>query len=451
MIFNRNSFSFIRFNYSVLCSSIFLLLSYSVFSATIIVSPQGDLQQTLNQSQQGDVIILANGEYHGNFIIPHSLTLKAKLPKQAIINADGKGHGIFINASNVTIDGLKILNWGDDLTAQDAGISTSKDNDHLIIKNNHLQGSGFGIWLNKGQHLKILNNTVIGNPKLRSADRGNGIQLTNIRHTEVRNNDISLVRDGLYVISSQQNVLDGNTLYELRYGIHYMYSYNNEVKNNLAYNTRAGYALMSSRNLEVHHNISRDSEDYGFLLNYITSSKIHHNQIYNVWTKPENKVLGREGKGLFVYNCAYNSIDHNIVDTAEIGIHLTAGSEKTKVFANNFINNPVQVKYVVNREEEWSLDGVGNYWSNYLGWDLNNDGRGDSPFEPNDGIDKMVWQYPEAKMLLDSPAVLILRWIQGQFPVLKPVGVKDSHPLMQPVGLSDSKNSLQISKTKVDS
>ena len=106
---------------------------------------------------------------------------------------------------------------------------------------------------------------------------------------------------------------------------------------------------------------------------------------------------------------------------------------------------------MVNREEEWSKDGVGNYWSNYLGWDLNNDGRGDSPFEPNDGIDKMVWQYPEAKMLLDSPAVLILRWIQGQFPVLKPVGVKDSHPLMQPLDMANPDTQLQISKIKAGS
>ncbi len=456
MIRRLFSKSFSTLSYSILSGSALLLLSHSAFSATLSISPSDNLQKVLDQSSKGDVIILAKGEYQGNFIIPHSLTLKSKQPQQAIINADGKGHAIYIKASNVTIDGLKILNWGEDLTNQDSGISTTKNNDYLVIKNNYLKGSGFGIWLNKGQHLKVLNNTIIGNPKLRSADRGNGIQLANIKHTEVRNNDISLVRDGLYVISSQQNVLDNNKMHELRYGIHYMYSYNNEVKNNLAYNTRAGYALMSSRNLKVHHNVSRDSEDYGFLLNFITSSEIDHNEVYNVWTKPENKVLGREGKGLFVYNCAYNSIDHNIVDTAEIGIHLTAGSENTKVFANNFINNSVQVKYVVNREEEWSKDGVGNYWSNYLGWDLDNNGRGDSAFEPNDGIDKMVWQYPEAKMLLDSPAVLILRWIQGQFPVLKPVGVKDSYPLMKPMDMTETDQQLlifkrQVSKTKVGS
>ena len=88
------------------------------------------------------------------------------------------------------------------------------------------------------------------------------------------------------------------------------------------------------------------------------------------------------------------------------------------------------MKYVSNREQEWSQEEVGNFWSNYLRLDLDNNGRGDTPFEPNDGIDKLIWQYPEAKVLLDSPAILMLRWIQKQFPVLKPAGVRDSFPLM---------------------
>ena len=74
----------------------------------------------------------------------------------------------------------------------------------------------------------------------------------------------------------------------------------------------------------------------------------------------------------------------------------------------------------------------GNYWSNYRGWDMDGDGKGDVPFEPNDGIDKLFWKYPEAKFLMDSPAVLLLRWVQEQFPVLKAPGVKDSYPLMKP-------------------
>ncbi|MBA6364358.1 copper-binding protein, partial [Colwellia sp. BRX8-8] len=138
----------------------------------------------------------------------------------------------------------------------------------------------------------------------------------------------------------------------------------------------------------------------------------------------------RDGKGLFVYNSGYNTLKNNLVEGAEIGIHLTAGSENIKIYGNSFINNPTQVKYVSNKKQEWSLASKGNYWSNYLGWDMNNDNIGDVMFEPNDGIDKLVWQYPEMKMLMDSPAIIILRWVQRQFPVLKPPGVKDSFPLM---------------------
>jgi nitrous oxidase accessory protein len=407
------------------------LLSPLAFAAIIDVTPADNLQTTLNNAQDGDELILAKGIYRGNFVVPRSVTLKGN--GEAVIDANGKGHALLLTNSHITVDGLNIQNWGQDLTAQDSGIYSDKQASHIVLSNNHLQGSGFGIWLQKGQHIKVLGNTVVGNEALRSSDRGNGIQLSIVQNVQVKGNDVSGTRDGIYIISSQHNVIENNIMHNLRYGVHYMYSHSNKVMNNSAYHTRAGYALMSSRLLTVTGNRSDNSEDYGFLLNFITSSTISHNRITNVWTKPENKVLGRDGKGLFVYNSAYNTLSHNLVQTAEIGIHLTAGSENTKVFANSFINNPLQVKYVANREEEWSLDGVGNYWSNYLGWDLNNDARGDTPFEPNDGIDKLVWQYPEAKILLDSPAILMLRWVQDQFPVLKPAGVKDSFPLMQPI------------------
>lgn len=415
---------------------LYILLALTVCNTAIAkewqVSPQDNLQQILDESSSGDVITLNSGTYFGNFSINQEVTLRGL--SGAIIDAQSKGHALHLHNSNITIEDLTIINWGDDLTEQNSGIYSVQKANNLLIQNNQLEGSGFGIWLQKAQHIKVLNNTVIGNTNLRSADRGNGIQLSIVKDVLVQGNNISDTRDGLYIISSQENVLQNNTMHDLRYGIHYMYSHNNKILNNLAYNTRAGYALMSSKLLTVSGNTSKNSEDYGFLMNFITSSTISNNVIKDVWTKPENKVLGRDGKGLFVYNSAYNTISHNLIDTAEIGIHLTAGSENTKVYGNSFINNPTQVKYVSNKKQEWSQDGRGNYWSNYLGWDMNNDNIGDVIFEPNDGIDKLVWQYPEMKMLMDSPAIVILRWVQKQFPILKPPGVKDSFPLMQQPG-----------------
>lgn len=424
------------------------IYSQQLCAQEIRITPDNDLQKVLDNSQDGDVITLGFGSYFGNFIVNKQITLRSatsqKNKDKAIIDAQGKGHAIRLKNANITIDNLTIINWGDDLTEQNSGIySHDKINNNkvpgLVITNNTLIGDGFGIWVNHADKATVSNNRVKGNLTLRSADRGNGIQVANVTHSHVFNNEISETRDGVYVISSQNNVIEQNTMHHLRYGVHYMYSYDNTVKNNVAYSTRAGYALMSSRRLTITGNKTTDSEDYGFLLNFITESTFSNNHIKNVWTKPENKVLGRDGKGLFVYNSGYNTVKNNIINTAEIGIHLTAGSENIKIFGNSFINNPTQVKYVSNKKQEWSKDNRGNYWSNYLGWDMDNDGIGDTIFEPNDGIDKLVWQYPEMKMIMDSPAILILRWVQRQFPVLKPPGVKDSYPLMTAPQVSSSK------------
>lgn len=435
-------FSLKKINFLVLSLLLFTIGSNQyLFADELLVTSTDNLQQALDSSKDGDIVVLEAGRYLGNFVINKQITLRGRgdstTDKKVVIDAQGSGHAITLKNSNITVSNLNIINWGGDLTEQNSGIySNDKINNEkavgIEIESNTLTGDGFGIWLNHVTKAKIFNNKVEGNLTLRSADRGNGIQVANVTHSHVFNNETQKVRDGIYVISSQNNLIEGNTMHHLRYGIHYMYSYDNTVKDNSAYSTRAGYALMSSRRLTITGNKTNDSEDYGFLLNFITESTFTNNHIKNVWTKPENKVLGRDGKGLFVYNSGYNTIENNIIDTAEIGIHLTAGSENIKIYGNSFINNPTQVKYVSNKKQEWSKDGRGNYWSNYLGWDMNNDGIGDAIFEPNDGIDKLVWQYPEMKMIMDSPAILILRWVQKQFPVLKPPGVKDSHPLMTP-------------------
>jgi len=411
-----------------------LCLSLTVEAKNIYVSISDDLQSSLDSAIDGDIVIISAGEYKGNFIVNRAITIIGENltieDDLTVINANGVGHAIELRNSNITVQNLTITNWGSDLTAQNSGIYTDKKSTNITIKNNNLSGDGFGIWIQRSQGVLIKNNVVKGNAALRLADRGNGIQLSMVTKALVEGNSISETRDGLYIISSQQNELRNNTMHDLRFGVHYMYSHNNKVLNNYSYNNHVGYALMSSRKLVVSGNRSFNTEDYGFLMNFITFSEISNNHIKDVWIKPENKVQGRDGKGIFIYNSGYNTIKYNTVDTAEIGIHLTAGSEHTKIYGNNFINNHVQVKYVSNKRQEWSLDGIGNYWSNYLGWDLDHDGKGDTAFEPNDSIDKMVWEYPEAKVLLDSPSVLLLRWVQKQFPVLKPGGVKDSYPLM---------------------
>lgn len=88
----------------------------------------------------------------------------------------------------------------------------------------------------------------------------------------------------------------------------------------------------------------------------------------------------------------------------------------------------MQVKYVGTRHLDWSDGGTGNYWSDNPAFDLNGDGIADAPYRPNDLVDQVVWRVPAAKLLLNSPAVQVVRWAQTQFPSLLPGGVIDSAP-----------------------
>ncbi|MDX5298692.1 MAG: copper-binding protein, partial [Gammaproteobacteria bacterium] len=165
----------------------------------------------------------------------------------------------------------------------------------------------------------------------------------------------------------------------------------------------------------------------------ITHSTLRDNQILEVQagTSGDSMISGAEGKALFIYNSLFNRIENNLLGHATLGIHLTAGSEDNRISGNSFMHNQQQVKYVATRLQEWSVDGRGNYWSDYLGWDRNADGLGDVPYEPNDNVDRLLWTYPQARLLMHSPAVETLRWVQQAFPVMRSPGVRDSAPLMR--------------------
>jgi nitrous oxidase accessory protein len=419
-------------NYKVACT-LFLSLLMAATGFIAPVQARQSLQQRIDAAQAGAIIELAAGQYDGNLIIDKPLSIVAN--HDAILDGQGHGDVVRVKAADVTLRGLVIRNSGMNLTHMNAGVFAEPTADRLRVEDSRFSDNAFGIWLDACRHPQIINNDIFGTPEVRSQDRGNGIHLYSVQQGLVKANRISQTRDGIYIDSSTSNRLQGNLMQDLRYGVHYMYSYHNEVMDNVTRNTRTGYALMQSKYLTVTGNLSDGDGNYGILMNFITNSDIAHNRVMGTkkgraFVTGGDDVLGAEGKGLFVYNSQFNSIHENTFENADIGIHLTAGSEDNRIYGNAFLSNRVQVKYVATREQEWSWQGKGNFWSDYLGWDINGDGVGDKPYEPNDAVDKLLWKYPIARVLMSSPTIDTLRWVQKQFPVFKPQGVRDSFPLM---------------------
>ena len=375
---------------------------------------------------------LPAGRHVGNFVMDVPIHLECE--EGAVLHADGKKNALNLRAPDVTIENCRLEDWGKNLTDMNAGIFVERTAENARIIGNSLQGPGFGVWVDATRNVLVQSNKVQGDNSMRTQDRGNGLHFFAVRNAQIRDNEVWHVRDGIYIDASNDNIIDGNRLRDMRYGIHYMFSNRNEVTNNETRRTRTGYALMQSRQLTVLDNYSDHDDNYGILMNYVTYSTIRNNFVTDVQAGVGDgiHISGGEGKGLFIYNSLFNTIANNQFQNSALGIHLTAGSENNRIHDNTFINNQQQVKYVAVRYQEWSHEGRGNYWSDYLGWDRNDDGIGDISYEPNDNVDRLLWTYPQVRLLMHSPGIELLRLVQRAFPVVKYPGVQDSYPLMRP-------------------
>lgn len=408
-----------------------------------------DLARLIAAAPPGATIVVSPGVHRVHLRLEKPLTLVGA--PGAVLDGGGSGDVVRVAASAVTVRGLIIRNSGQDLTAMNAGVFIEKQARNATIADNRLEHVLFGIYLDGAAGTQVLGNIVRGIAALRQVDRGDGIHLWNDSGVLVQGNDIGATRDGIYIYVSPHNRIIGNRIHDVRYGIHYMYSNHDLVAGNVSTDNRSGYALMQSNHLAVRDNVSRSDHDYGFLLNYVTFSDFCGNRVSRVSGEKGDTgtvIAGGEGKGVFVYNSEYDRFRRNTIADNSIGIHLTAGSDHDSFSGNSFVGNRVQVRYVQNTDQEWSRRGVGNYWSDYLGWDMNGDGIGDAPYRPNDGVDVLLWEYPNAALLMSSPAILVLRYVQRVFPVFTPPGVEDSHPLMKPPAPAAAARPLEVSDAR---
>ncbi len=386
-------------------------------AATWTVQPGEAIQPVLDRAAAGDMVAVRRGHYAGNLVIDKPLTLRGL--GRPTISGGMQGDTIRVTAPDVTIEGLIVRDSGDSLLAQNAGIYLRPGAHRAVVRRCDLVYNLFGLWIEKANDVHVEHNLIVGKREYGSSQRGNGVQLYNTTGARIIGNQISFVRDALYVDVSHQAIFRGNRLHHSRYGTHYMNSYHNLWEDNDSYRNRGGLALMEVRDQVVRNNRAWGNSDHGIMLRTLQDSLI------------ENNVVAGNARGFFIYDVEYVQIKGNLVVDNAVGVHLSAGSTRNQVEGNDFVGNREQVRYVGARDETWGAEH-GNHWDNYLGWDRDGDGRGDVRYEANDIVDRLVWMHPSAKLLLASPAVQALRLVGQQFPVLRVPSVVDPKPQMRP-------------------
>jgi nitrous oxidase accessory protein len=419
---------------------------------TLTAAPGGQsLQAVLDGARAGDVVELAPGDYRGPIRIDRPLQLVGS--REAVVDGGGDGNVITVSAPDVTVRGLTIRASGRDLQAMNSGIFLQKTAERAQIEDNRLVGNLFGVYVHGARGSRVVRNEIEGLRRVRLSEAGNGVSLWNAPDVTIANNTFRYGRDGIFSISSSKDRFVDNRFEQVRFAVHYMYTNDSEVSGNVSTGNHVGYAIMYSNRLVIRGNSSDHDRDYGMLFNYANYARIEDNRVIGgplgtIMEKSEDSPDDERGmlpqarresalksgpeKCVFIYNTNHNKFRNNWLERCAIGVHFTAGSEGNEITGNSFVSNANQVKYVGTRHLDWSIGGRGNYWSDNPAFDLNGDGIADTAYRPNDLIDRVLWTAPAAKVLINSPAVQVIRWAQAQFPALLPGGVVDSHPLVSP-------------------
>jgi nitrous oxidase accessory protein len=394
------------------------LAAPGAWAATWTVRPGESIQQAIDAAAPGDTVQVLRAQHVANLKIVKPLILRGI--DRPTLSGGLNGDTIRVAAPDVTIEGLIVRDSGDSLLAQNAGIYIAPGSHRALVRRCDLVYNLFGLWIEKADGVRVEDNLITGKRDYSSSQRGNGVQLYNTRGARIERNDISFVRDALYVDVSHDAVFRANRLHHSRYGTHYMNSYRNLWEDNESYRNRGGLALMEVKDQVVRRNRAWGNTDHGIMLRTLQDSVIEHNEVSG------------NARGFFIYDVEYATLRHNVVRDNQVGVHLAAGSTRNLVEGNDFLNNRQQVRYVGSRDETWGAKG-GNHWSNYVGFDRDGDGRGDLRYEANDVVDRLVWQHPEARLMLAAPAVQALRLVAQQFPLLRVPSVVDPNPAMKPL------------------
>lgn len=381
----------------------------------IRVSP-GGLQTALDEAGQGDVLLLEPGVHEGAVVITKSVTLRGSPDADVIVDGRGTGHVLVVDAPGVAVEDLELRNCRIDDDFADSGIWVEKASTGARILRNTVENCRFGIWIHGTESAEVIDNRVSGLEELTQNQRGDCIHLWDADGVTVSGNTVTHCRDGIYMELTSSGRIAGNEIFDSRYAVHTMWCDHSRYIDNYATENLVGLALMFSQRIESARNVLHNNRTHGMLWVQVTRGQAY-----------DNVIIGNT-KGIFVYNSLYNEIRGNLIARNNLGAHYWGGSEDNVMEKNAFIDNEIQAKFVAAKDQEWN----GNFWSDYNGWDVNEDGKGDAPYRSNTLVDSLLWEYPHAKFLLASPAFQLLALAEREFPVITVPKAVDASPLMTP-------------------
>lgn len=397
----------------------------------LIVSPSGPyttIADTLDAAQAGDRIEVRGGTYAGPLTIDRSVTLIG-IDRPAI-DGGGAGSVVTVTAPDVRLEGFVIRNSGDSLSREDAGIVVQKSPNAIIV-GNRIENVLFGVYVKDSPGTQAVGNHISG-MDLPLPRRGDGIRFWESPNSLIAGNTVQATRDCILWFSDNSTVRDNHVRHG-RYGLHLMYDNDILITGNRLVDNHVGAYLMYSRRVTLRQNTFRNNRGPSG---------------YGVGLKDMDRVIGEDNLfvsnriGMYLDNSpwsidVYDEFRHNAFAYNEIGLSFQPAVKRNIFTENTFLENMEQVSVRGGGRlegNEWTVEGRGNFWSDYAGYDADGDGRGDLPYEPRSLFESLLDRHPSLRLFLMSPAQQAIDMASRAFPIMRPEPkLTDAAPLMSPV------------------
>jgi nitrous oxidase accessory protein len=376
------------------------------------------LKDALAQCFDGDTIIVHEGVYfEGNIIVDKRICLLGD--GWPILDGENQFEVLSIKHDSVVVKGFKVMNSGLSGNIDYAGIKIY-DSNKVVIENNVLENTFFGIYTQFGKGCIIRDNVLTSNGG-EEIHCGNGIHCWKCDSMQIIHNTIKGHRDGIYFEFVTHSIIWRNiSLANVRYGLHFMFSNNDHYVANVFEENGAGVAVMFSKQVSMHGNYFANNwgdAAYGILLKEISDGAIEGNTFVQNTT------------GIFMEGVNRIVMNRNAFIGNGWGLKIQASCMDIVLKRNDFIGNSFDVgtngSLVLNTFSN-------NYWDNYEGYDLDHDGVGDVPYRPVSLYSIIVEQNPTAMMLFRSFITTVMDKTERVMPSLIPENLVDKEPLLKP-------------------
>ncbi|MCC6381684.1 MAG: nitrous oxide reductase family maturation protein NosD [Dehalococcoidia bacterium] len=391
-------------------------------------APAADLNALVAAAAPGSTLRVPAGTYAGPVTVDKPLTLEGV--GWPVIDGGRRGDVVRITADGVTLRGFLIQSSARDVSDEPTGIRLLGD--HAIVEGNRLRDVLYGITLHESNGHVVRNNDIESVREFETERRGHALYLYYTTDNVLSGNHISFAKDGLYVNFSERNLMEQNVITDSRYGVHFMYADNGRILNNVFTRNLTGGSVMYSKGLyfegnEFSYNRSSAS-GYGISFKDVDAvelvgNSLHHNQI----------ALTMEGAP--ITPTSYLRLRHNLIGYNGLALYLstTVAADFTE---NTFTGNLREVESrsgSLEHHNTWAVDGRGNYWDQYSGYDANGDGAGDIAYRYRSAYGDLMQRETALRAYLYTPAQAAVDLAARFFPVYQNApSIVDPHPLMRP-------------------